>query len=107
VSRETLDQVVVPVEAIDGPILLLAGGDDRQWPTVPVAALTIDRLRQADHPHPYGLRVHCNAGHVFTVPYADYTGRLSSDQYGGTPRANARAAADAWPSALDYLGQAL
>lgn len=107
VSREVLDQVVIPVEDINGPILLLAGVDDRQWPTTSVSTLTIDRLQQGDHPYPYGLQAYCNAGHIFTVPYADYTGSLSSDQYGGTPEANARAAADAWPLVLAYLRQGL
>lgn len=103
VSNEVLEQVLVRVEDIDGPVLLIAGADDRQWPSAPVAALTIDRLERRGHPGPYGLRTYCNAGHVFGVPYADYTGTPTSDENGGTPKANARAAADAWPLVLGYL----
>ncbi len=103
VSEAVLERVLVRVEEIDGPVLLLAGGDDHRWPSVPTSALTISRLRRRAHPHPYGLRVYCNAGHIFGVPYADYTGPPTSDKNGGTPKANARAAADSWPLVLDYL----
>lgn len=103
VSEAVLARVLVRVEEIDGPVLLLAGGDDHQWPSAPMSALTISRLRRREHPHPYGLRVYCDAGHLFGVPYADYTGPPTNDENGGTPKANARAAADSWPLVLNYL----
>ncbi len=107
VPDETLQRVLVPVEDIDGPVLLLAGVDDREWPSAPVSALTISRLQRRDYSHPYGLRAYCNAGHVFGMPYADYTGSPSNDERGGTSRANARAAANSWPLVLDYLDRGL
>lgn len=103
ISDSVLERVLVPVEEIEGPVLLLAGGDDQQWPSVSVSALTIGRLRRRGHPHPYGLRAYCDTGHIFAVPYADYSGDPTSDENGGTPKANARAAADSWPVVLDYL----
>lgn len=107
IPAAALDRALVPVERIDGPVLFVAGGDDRQWPSVPSAALTIRRLERRGHPHPYGLRAYCDAGHVFGVPYADYAGGATSDENGGTPGANARAAADSWPLTLDYLAAGL
>lgn len=101
-SDRTLEEVLVPVEMIDGPVLLIAGGDDRQWPTIPVASLTVDQFGSGRQ-SPYGLRAYCAAGHVFAVPYADYRGPPTSAANGGTPEANARAAADAWPLVVDYL----
>jgi len=100
---DTLNEVLAPVEEIDGPVLLIGGGDDRQWPTVPVSALTANRLERHDHPHPYGVRMYCDAGHIFAVPYADYTGDVTGAPYGGTPTANSRAAADSWPPVINYL----
>jgi len=107
VPGRALEEVLVPVEEIDGPVLLIAGGDDQQWPTAPVSTLTVDRLRAKDHPSPYGLRTYCAAGHVFAVPYADFRGPPTDASNGGTPRANARAAADSWPLVLDYLAAGL
>ncbi|WP_231186414.1 acyl-CoA thioester hydrolase/BAAT C-terminal domain-containing protein [Haladaptatus sp. DYF46] len=103
VPARVLEQVLVPVEQINGPVLLFAGGDDQQWPSTAVSALTVDRLRRNDHSFPFGLRTYCNSGHIFGVPYADYTGAPTNDANGGGPRANARAAADSWPTVLDYL----
>lgn len=103
VSEDVIDKVVVPVEEIDGPVLLLAGADDQQWPSVPASALPIDRLMRGTHSYPYGLRVYCNAGHIFGIPYADYSGAATSEQNGGTPETNAAAAADSWPLTLSYL----
>lgn len=103
VSKGTLNQALIPVEEIDGPVLLLAGASDQQWPSAPLAALTINRLKRKNHPYPYGLRTFCDAGHIFQYPYRDYTGGPTSDANGGTPKANEQAAADSWPLALAYL----
>ncbi|MFC4358649.1 acyl-CoA thioester hydrolase/BAAT C-terminal domain-containing protein [Halobium salinum] len=103
---ELLGRALVPVEEIDGPVLFLAGADDGEWPSVPSAALAVRRLRRHDHPHPYGLRAYCECGHSFGVPYADYHG-IAGGSRGGTPAANARAAAESWPLALGYLERGL
>jgi dienelactone hydrolase len=102
-SEATLDHVLIPVEEIDGPVLHLAGLDDQQWPSATVAILTVDRLRRRGSAAPFGLKMYCRAGHVFGVPYADYSGSPISAANGGTPMANAAAAADSWPIVLDYL----
>ena len=107
VSERALERVLVPVEAIDGSVSLLAGADDHQWPSVSASALTVDRLRRRGHPHPHGLQVYCDAGHVFGVPYADYTGAPTNDANGGPPKGNARAAADPGVPLLDYLERGL
>ena len=107
ISVRTLKQALVPVEDVDGPILLLAGVDDQQWPSTLLAALTVRRLRQRGYSHPYGLRTYRNAGHLFQYPYRNYTGSPTSEGNGGTPIANARAAADSWPSVLAFLDHGL
>ncbi|WP_394295084.1 acyl-CoA thioester hydrolase/BAAT C-terminal domain-containing protein [Halococcus hamelinensis] len=104
VPQRMLEDTLIPVEEIDGPVLLLTGSDDQQWPSPPVAALAIDRLQRRNHSSPYGLRTFCKSGHIFPYPYRDYTGEPTNDVNGGTPAANARAAATSWPLVARFLG---
>ena len=103
VPQRMLKETLIPVEEIDGPVLLLTGSGDQQWPSPPVAALAIERLQRQNHSSPYGLRTFCESGHIFQYPYRDYTGEPTNDANGGTPAANARAAATSWPLVIRYL----
>lgn len=100
VGDSTLRRAVAPVETIDGPVFLLAGSEDATWPAPALSAMAIDRR---GHDEPYQLRVYDGAGHVFGLPYRRYTGEATGPEYGGTPAANASAAADSWPVVLRYL----
>ncbi|MFC4450164.1 acyl-CoA thioester hydrolase/BAAT C-terminal domain-containing protein [Halorussus aquaticus] len=107
VGASTLRRAVAPVEIIDGPVVLLAGSDDATWPAPALSAMAIDRLDRRGHDQPYQLRVYDDAGHVFGLPYRRYTGEATSQEYGGSPAANAVAAADSWPVVLRYLRRGL
>lgn len=107
VSATTLERALIPVEKITGPVLLFASGDDQLWPAPPLSVLAINRLTRHGHSYPYGLRVFCDAGHVFHAPYQRYTGRFTNNDYGGAPTANARAAAFVWPALLACLNRGL
>lgn len=102
VPQRMLEQNLIPVEEINGPVLLLTGSGDQQWPSPPLAALAIDRLQRRNHSSPYGLRTFCESGHIFLYPYRDYTGEPTNDVNGGTPAANARAAATSWSLATRF-----
>lgn len=93
----------IPVEDVDGPVVLYGGRDDRVWPSVPYSEYATRRLDHFDARHPYATLAYADAGHAFYAPYANYAGPLSSDALGGTPAANARAAADSWIRTLDFL----
>ena len=101
-SAATLERVLIPVEKIDGPILLFVGENDLLWPAPLLSMLAIDRLKRRGHPYSYGLRSYTSAGHTFVLPYRSYEGH-TTDTHGGTPVANARAAAAAWPQLLMCL----
>ncbi|WP_435178261.1 acyl-CoA thioester hydrolase/BAAT C-terminal domain-containing protein [Halorussus sp. AFM4] len=103
VEASTLRRAAIPVEEIDGPVLLLAGANDATWPAPVLSALAVDRLRRRGHGAPYQLRTYDGAGHVFYLPYYSYAGDLTGPAYGGSPAANAFAAADSWPTVLRYL----
>ncbi|UPV99725.1 dienelactone hydrolase family protein [Halorussus gelatinilyticus] len=103
VGEAVRERAVIPVEDVEGPILLLAGTDDATWPSAALSSLAIDRLDRRGHDAPYRLRVYEGAGHVFGLPYRDYTGDATRPKYGGSPSANAAAAANSWPVVLRYL----
>lgn len=107
-ERSTADEKAraeIPVENIDGPALLVSGGEDIVWPSSELAARAAERLAEHDHPWRFEHLSFPDAGHAIRVPY-----RVEGDvdptethRFGGTNAANARAAARAWRSTLEYL----
>lgn len=105
---------IIPVEEIDGPVLLISGKDDGIWPSTAFSEIAIHRLQGHDHPYPYEHLAYENAGHIISVPFQPTTDwdtftlmqgmRLEA---GGTAPGNAHAAADSWPRVLDYLAEGL
>lgn len=112
-SPEDADQATIAVERIDGPVLLISGGDDRQWPSTQLSKIAIARLEQHDHPYTFEHLAYEGAWHFIGIPYLPargeaYTHPVSGVRYaiGGTPEANARASIDSWARALAFLQDA-
>ncbi|MGM0604308.1 MAG: acyl-CoA thioester hydrolase/BAAT C-terminal domain-containing protein [Halobacteriota archaeon] len=103
-SEERISEATIDLGAIDGPTLLLSGGDDELWPADRLAAAASER---ADLTH----RTYRDAGHAIGVPYRPLAESTTGppiipglpSALGGTPTANARASVDAWNAALDTL----
>jgi len=95
----------IPVERIRGPVLVIAGGDDRLTPSSVAMAEAIMR-RLARHRHPYGdsAVTYPKAGHSIALPYLPVAPRLPR---GGTPAAIADADRDSWSRVLRFLTEAL
>jgi dienelactone hydrolase len=95
----------IPVERIQGPVLLLCGGDDRVWPSELMADRLIERLRRNRRPYPDELLVYHGAGHWLPGAYVPTAGsrRRVKRQIGGRPEATARAQADGWPKIVRFL----
>lgn len=108
-TDEQLRRATIPVERIDGPVLLVSGGSDAIWPSAKLAEVAIERLDAHDHPWPYENLVYPDAGHAIRTPYRAENGTATTVEHrlGGTNGANARAAADAWQVVLDYLRRGL
>ena len=79
----------IPVDRISGEVLLVAGGDDRLWPSCDFAEAIVDRRSAA------GLRTeivsHPRAGHRVLLPGEQPPPR-SHLVHGGTPRRTPRSA---------------
>lgn len=104
-TPEEQGRAEIPVERIDGPVLLVSGGDDAVWPSGRLATVAHERLREHDHAWRSEHLSFSDAGHAIRVPYR-FDGQTPPDgthEYGGTHAANARAAARAWEATLAYL----
>ena len=112
-SWETSEENTIPVEQINGPILLISGKDDQIWPSSVLSEIAMDRLRENDHPYPYEHLSYEEAGHIIGLPYWPTTGwgiinPLTGELFntGGTPQSDAAASADSWQRLLAFLENA-
>jgi dienelactone hydrolase len=107
-------KAAIPLEEVDGPVLLVSGEDDAFWPATEFCDLLLDRLEDRSYDHPYDHLAYGDAGHAIGPPYRPVNGRgsLGSEgrfrlDAGGTPEGYARADADAWAHVLEYLEMGL
>jgi dienelactone hydrolase len=102
-TAQELREATTPVEQLDGPVCFIAGEADPVWPADRLAEMAVERLERADFDHEYDHRSYGDAGHFITPPYLPKAHHV----FGGSPKAMARADADAWPAALDCLDAGL
>jgi dienelactone hydrolase len=91
----------IPVEKINGSILLISGDYDSQLDSVKFGEAAVDRLKKNDFSFPYRHMINPGAGHLISFPYAQRADEI--EQGGGSPQANAQAADAIWPVVLEYL----
>ncbi len=114
-AEAELDASTIPVERTSGPILMMSAGDDQIWPSTRLAEIAIARLRANALGYPVEHLSYPRAGHMSCLPpYLPTTRTWSRHplvplalEMGGTPEANARASADAWPRIVSFLRQHL
>jgi dienelactone hydrolase len=100
---------IIPVERINGPVMLICGKRDTVWPSCRMAAAVVTRLAATGFRHPVQLLDYPRAGHAAFGPPID----PSSDDYaglgclGGSAAANQAARRTAWPAFLTFLDGAL
>jgi dienelactone hydrolase len=111
-DEEAAARAEIPVERINGPVLLISGKDDAMWPSERLAEIARRRLDEHHFPHPYRHLAYEGAGHMISTPYMPttvlasrhpLTGELFA--YGGTPKAYAAARADSWREILKLLDE--
>jgi len=108
-DQEAIKGAVIPVEKINGAVLLITGGDDQMGPSSRSAEMIIGKLKKNKHPYPYQHLSYEMAGHGiygFYIPTTEST-RAGHLALGGTPEANARAQADSWRKVLIFLRRTL
>lgn len=94
------ERAEIPVERINGPVMLLAADADKIWPSTLLSQLAFNRLREHGHPYPDEFHHYPNAGHLIQPPYVPTAQGLY--RFGGTQQGMA-ADADSWPRVLRML----
>lgn len=104
-NPERIAEATIPVEDIDGSVVMFSGTDDRIWHSTPMGNRIEDRLAEHDHPYQFAHHSYEGAGHVFQLPYLPTYGTSDSSSYtfGGAPAPNARASRDHWQVGIETL----
>lgn len=104
-DAEARQRATIPVETIDGPLLMLSGEDDRSWPCVALSEVAVRRRRHAGLPVEHV--VYPGAGHLIIPPPYGPTTPLPMPPFqilvGGTAERTAAAREDVWRRALEFL----
>ncbi|MDM0075207.1 acyl-CoA thioesterase/bile acid-CoA:amino acid N-acyltransferase family protein [Variovorax sp. J2P1-59] len=108
------DRAAIPVERINGPVLLISGADDQLWPSSELAEFAVRRFTQTGFPHRVEHLKYANAGHSIGWPNGPTTmlkfkHPVSGEDMdmGGTPEGTAHARQDSWSRMLAFLQRAL
>jgi dienelactone hydrolase len=99
---DRVEAATIPVERFFGEVLLVAGGDDRVWPSLDFARL-IDARRTA-YGLPSTLVTHPDAGHRVILPGEGVATGGAAMERGGTQSADRALGVLAWPHVRRVLG---
>jgi dienelactone hydrolase len=98
----------IPVERINGPILLISGRADALWPSTAMSEAMVARLRANGFRHAVNHVSYADAGHIAPAPPAiGPTVAAMLPMIGGTLEGNDRARAQAWPLTICFFREAL
>lgn len=107
-DEENLAAAAIPVEKIQGAVLLISGQDDQLWPSSLFARLLMRRFATHHHAYPYKHLNYPKAGHFVCFPYGypnlpPLAGAQRGLACGGRVPANAWAVSDSWRAMLAFL----
>ncbi|WP_426241902.1 acyl-CoA thioester hydrolase/BAAT C-terminal domain-containing protein [Nocardioides sp. LHG3406-4] len=104
-DERAAEVAAIPVERIEGEVLLVAGGDDQVWPAQDFAEQIA--ARRTSYRLTTTVVTHPDAGHRTLLPGEAASGVTDARlRRGGTPEADAALGALAWPHVVAALGLA-
>lgn len=112
-QADTRPDTNIPVEKINGPILLVSGKADALWPSFELAERIVQRAKAGGFRHPVEHLAYETAGHMVFVgdpstPRADAMAKAPvNPMLGGTGEGNMAAWKDNWPKTLAFFDAAL
>ena len=105
-NPEAVQAATIPIEQARGPFLLVAGADDRMWPSARMAEMIVNRTARHGRISDAATVCYPGAGHrllgAAAQARAGPSGTVAFD-YGGSDEADARARDDAWRQAGRFL----
>jgi dienelactone hydrolase len=100
----------IPIENINGNILLISGQDDQLWPSSIMSEIAIERLTKEGFEFKYKHLSYPNAGHMIGTPYKPTTISEAAHpvngilmKLGGTAKGKAYASKDSWQQIMEFL----
>ncbi len=115
-NQEAVERAIIPVERINGPILLISGKEDGIWPSSMMCTHVVERLKQQNFVFPFQHLSYDKAGHISPKQANDAQGYPFSFKnllffllirLGGTKTGNDFAKNDAWAKVCEFLEQHL
>jgi dienelactone hydrolase len=100
---------IIPVERINGSIMLVCGEKDRIWPSCPMAEQVISRLKAHHFKYPVRSLKYADAGHAaFGPPEPSGSDKIQKfAALGGTAEGNQAARLEDWPKVMAFMDAAL
>jgi dienelactone hydrolase len=109
-NKTAVAKAVIPVEKINGPVLLISGNDDKLWPSTEMADMVMKRLKHAKHPFHDSHLAYARVGHFIPLPNWPTTINvvvhpITKEKifFGGEPEQTAAAANDSWAQIIHFL----
>ena len=109
-TQDNVEEATIPVENIQGAILLISGEDDQIWPSALLSEVAIVRLEENDHPYPFEHLAYVDAGHHIGAPFVPTAGNVgihpvngTTFSSGGTSAGTAFANSNSWVKLLEFL----
>lgn len=113
-DNDSVPEAAIPVERINGAVLLISGEDDQMWPSALFSRMVMSRLDQHHFSHPYQHLNYPRTGHAIGAPYIPLTPSHAIHPidgkdyaYGGMPEGQAFAVRDSWGKVLQFLDENL
>lgn len=107
-QNNTDPAAMIPVETIQAPILLVAGGSDNLWPSAYMAKQIMQRRSLMPKRFADRLLLYPQAGHLIGIPFEFAKAELahSSLDVGGSAEADEAADEQSWPIIVTFLQRA-
>lgn len=112
-NEEFREKSAIPVERINGPVLLISAGDDGCWPSELFCRMVENRLLEHGHPWPVEHLANPLAGHEIGFPFVPSRGVVSPHSvsglvmdFGGEVEINMRASETNWRRVIEFMGDA-
>lgn len=112
-QADALPEAAIPVEKINGPVLLISGKADALWPSFDMSERIVKRLKDKHFKHAVTHLSYEGAGHmVFMGDPSSSSAQAAktapaNPMLGGSGDANMAAWTDDWPKALAFFDAAL